>query len=326
VPVSTSRPDEWEPGIEVLRFFVGGRELGSVKLNALVLTTPFTRLSTNLEESAPSPEALPEGVDAFVIPAQPIGAVLPSRLMLMPQLIRYVGPATERYSIDLRGTFAGYLRKFSAKSRYTLARKVRRFEEFSGGHAGWSDLKTCEEMRAFYRSADQIARNSWAAELGKASFADRLPEAALLALARRGVARGFVLFHGEGPIAYVFCRAHGEHLLYEYLAYDQRYSKWSPGDVLLYMIIEKLIAERRFQRLDLGEGTLGYKSFFGTDSTRCARVIYFRRSLGNVALVSAHYGVCSASVAAGKFLRALGMKQRLKRLMMGKSRRPGQGS
>jgi hypothetical protein len=318
------RPDLWEPGIEMLRFCIGGRELGSVKLNALELTTPFTRLSTNLEESAPSAETLPDGVDAFVIPAQPIEAELPRRLTFLPGLIRYVGPTTERYSINLRGTFAGYMKKFSAKSRYNLTRSVNKFSELSSGQPCFREFASVHQMAEFYRLADEITRHSWGAQLGRSSFADRLPIAELMSLAHKEIARGFVLFHGDRPIAYVFCRALGDHPLYQFVAYDLSYAKWSPGSVLLYLMLERLFAERRFQCLDLGEGTLRYKSFFATDSTRCVRVIYFRRSPRTVVLFSSHYGLCCTSVAAGKLLRTAGVKQKLKRLMMGKSRRPGQ--
>jgi len=93
-------------------------------------------------------------------------------------------------------------------------------------------------------------------------------------LAHERAARGFVLFDHERPIAYVFCHAQSENLLYEYIAYDETYAKWSPGTVLLYLLVESLFREQRFERLDLGEGTLGYKSFFATDATPCVRVIY----------------------------------------------------
>lgn len=323
-PVGASSEGAWERGVEELRFFVGGREVGSVSLNALVLTTPFTHLSTNLEESAPSSTTLPAELDAFVIPAQPVGAFSPSGLLFSPDWIRYVGPPTNRYSIDLRGTFAGYMKKFGAKSRYNLMRSVKKFSELSGGQICFREFTCEQQMQEFYRLADEIARHSWGARRGQSSFGDRLTLPELSRLARKEMARGFVLLHGDRPIAYVVCRAFDQHLLYEFVAYDQRYAKWSPGSVLLYLLLERLFAERRFQRLDLGEGTLGYKSFFATDSTRCARVMYFRRSLHNIALVSAHYGISSASVAAGRVLRAVGMKQKLKRLMMGKLRRPGQ--
>jgi hypothetical protein len=324
VPASASGLDAWEPGVEVLRFFVGGRELGSVKLNALVLTTPFTHLNTNLEESAPSSEALPEGMDAFVIPAQPIGAVLPSRLMLTPELIRYVGPPADRYSIDLRGTFAGYMKKFSARQRYDFSREPRKFAELSGGRIDCRRFASREEIREFHRHASRVSANSWKEEGGGPGLGGTLPEAEAIALAEAGLARGYVLFHLRDPVAYLFCQSNREHLVAKHCAYRQDYAKWSPGTVLLYAAVESLFTEQSCGLLDLGEGTLGYKASFSNCCAPCARVIYLRRSLRNLALTFTHYGVCSASVAAGRLLRTLGLKQNLKRLMMGKTRRPGQ--
>ena len=287
----------WTPSTEPLRFFLGGRDLGALQIPALTLNLPFTHLSTNLEDTVPPWEALPPGIEAAVVPAQPVDAE-PPRLAFGPDMVRYVGPCTSRYSVNLQGTFADYMKKFGAKARYNLTRTVRKFAEFSGGQVLWRHFRSAEELRVFSRLADQISEKSWGAEVGGHGFAGRVPEAELQELAERDLARGYVLFRGEQPVAYVFCREQYEHLLYQHIAYDQDYAKWSPGSVLLYLLLERLFAQREYQTLDLGEGTLGYKSFFATNSVRCARVIYFRRTRRNLAIATGHLALCTMSVAA----------------------------
>jgi len=310
-------------GMETLRFVVGGREIAAVRLNVLILVTPFTRLVADIESSKPKAAQLVGKPDIFVIPAHPVAEEV-QRLTFAPGMIRYVGPSAPRYSISLHGTFADYLAKFSHKSRYNIVRSVRKFAEHSGGEIKVREFSTPEQLKEFARLADEISRYSWAVKIGGGGFAGRVPEAQLMKLAHERAARGFVLFDHERPIAYVFCHAQSENLLYEYIAYDETYAKWSPGTVLLYLLVESLFREQRFERLDLGEGTLGYKSFFATDATPCVRVIYFRRRLRYVILVFAHLGLARASIAMGGLLRTVGMKTKLKRLMMGKARRPGQ--
>jgi hypothetical protein len=313
----------WTRSSEELRFFVGGRDLGALQIPALTLNVPFTHLSTNLEDAAPPWETLPPGIEAAVVAAQPVEHE-PPRLALRPGIIRYVGACTNRYSVNLGGTFADYMKKFSAKSRHNLNRTVRKFAEFSGGQIQWRDFRSGGEMKEFRRLANQISEKSWGAEVGGHGFAGRVPEAKLQELTARGLARGYVLFHEERPVAYVFCREQYENLLYEHIAYDLDYAKWSPGSVLLYLILERLFAEQEYRYLDLGEGTLWYKSFFATDSVRCVRMIYFRRTLRNLAIASTHDAFSVISVAAGKLLARIGLKQRIRQAMMGKMRRPGQ--
>lgn len=283
---------------------------------------PFTCLGTNLNETAPSWRVFPPGIEAAVVPTQPIESS-PPRLALRPAMVRYTLSPTNRYSIDLRGTFAEYLQKFSAKQRYNLAREVRKFAEFSGGKIDCRTFLSADEMKEFYRYGNQISANSWKRELGGPGLSGTVPETEALRLAETCLARGYVLFHEQKPVAYVFCHAKHEHLMYRHIGYDQKYAKWSPGTVLLYLILERLFAEHRHEHLDLGEGTQAYKSFFSTHCVRCVRVFYFRRTLRNFAIVGAHCALTKASIALGQVMRRLGLKQKIKRVLMGKMYRAG---
>jgi CelD/BcsL family acetyltransferase involved in cellulose biosynthesis len=181
-------------------------------------------------------------------------------------------------------------------------------------------------MKEFYRYASQVSSNSWKEEIGGPGFGGTVGEAAALNLAKAGLARGYVLFHEQKPVAYVFCRSNHEHLIYKHIGYHREYRKWSPGTVLLYLMLERLFVEQKYEFLDLGEGTLGYKSFFSTHGIRCVRVIYFRRSLRNFIIVFAHAGLTEGSIAAGKILARLKVKHAIKRTLMGKLYRPAQES
>jgi hypothetical protein len=222
------------------------------------------------------------------------------------------------------GEFEDYLKKFNAKQRYNLTRETRKFAELSGGRIDCRTFRSPDELREFYRHASHISANSWKEEIGGRGFSGSIPESETLALAETGRARGYVLFHDQRPVAFVFCQANCEHLIYKYIGYHREYARWSPGTVLLCLILKRLFAEHDFEYLDLGEGTLGYKSFFSSCSVRCVRVIYFRRTLRNVAILSAHHALCVISVAAGKLLARIGLKRAIKRTVMGRLRRPGQ--
>jgi CelD/BcsL family acetyltransferase involved in cellulose biosynthesis len=310
-------PARWSPAVENLSFCFGGREIAKLRLSAVILDVPVFQWSSNLDEAAPSWSVFPEGTEAAVIAAQPI-ELPPPRLAILPSALRCTTSPTTRYYVEIRGTFAEYLKKFSAKQRYNLLREVRKFNESCGGQIDWRVFLSADEIREFYRHGNQIFANSWKLELGGPGLSGTVPEAEAVHLAERGLAHGYVLFHEGKPVAYVFCRVHCEQLIYTHIGYDQKYAKLSPGTVLLYLILERLFAEQQFERLDFGEGTLGYKAFFSTHSIRCVRVIYLRRTLRNFVIAAANCGFATASITLGKIMRLVGLKQKIKRLLMGK--------
>jgi Acetyltransferase (GNAT) domain/Transposase IS200 like len=310
-------PPQWVPAVENLSFCIGGGEIAKLRLSALILNVPLFDLTTNLEVVAPAWETFPAGIEAAVVPAQPIESA-PPRLSILPSTVRYITSPTNRYYIDLRGTFADYLKKFNAKQRYNLTREVRKFSELCRGQIDCRVFQTAEEIREFYRHGNEIFANSWKQGLGGPGLRGTVPEAEALHLAEQGLAQGYVLFRDGKPVAYVFCRGNREQLIYTHIGYDQQYAKWSPGTVLLYLILERLFTEQRYERLDLGEGTLGYKAFFSTHCIRCVRVIYFRRTVRNLALAWIHCALTLVSIALGRVVRKVGIKQRIKRLLMGK--------
>jgi hypothetical protein len=302
---------------EVLRFTLGGLELEKLLLRAVTLATPFIKLTTDIESNLPPWEFLPKEIDAAVVPAQPV-ATDPPYLTFLSDAIRYVPGCSNRYFIDLQGSFAGYLQKFSGKSRKNLTRSVRKFAEFSGGQIQWRELRSPAEISDFCRLAIEISPKTWQERVGGPGFPRTEGfKNAMMDLAVEGLARGYVLYHDGRPISYILCRAHDDCLFYARPAYDQDYADWSPGRVLLYLVLESLFAEAKYRYLDFGDGTLSYKQFFSTGYIRCARVIYFRRDCYNLLVAMSHYSLSSISRGSGRLLKVMGLKERVKKLMKG---------
>ncbi len=65
--------ERWQADSDQIHFAFGGRSMGSTKLRVLILARPFTRPSSQLEESSPPWRKIPAGFTAAVVPAQPIG-------------------------------------------------------------------------------------------------------------------------------------------------------------------------------------------------------------------------------------------------------------
>lgn len=113
---------------QVINFTVrlGEIKLFSWPLSACVLKTHFTKLPISPVVPVELLEWFEDSVDVVVTRSHPVESPL-SRLSILPQAIRYVPASYQRYWVALDSGFENYLKKFSAKSRNTLLRKIKKF-------------------------------------------------------------------------------------------------------------------------------------------------------------------------------------------------------
>ena len=207
-------------------------------------------------------ERFPRDIDVAVANSYPVPARLPT-VAVLPGSIRYAPSQYPHHYIDLSGTYAEYLDKFSSKSRWTLRKKLGKFAEFSGGATDWRVFRY-EEMDEFHRLASGVSGKTYQSRL----LSSGLPDAEGLAreLSRYSDARGYVLLHAGRPVAYLFCPARDGNLLYEHVGYDPEYQRWSPGSVLQALALESLFGEGGFRTFDFTEGDGDHKRFFANRS------------------------------------------------------------
>lgn len=314
----------WEPEATYLRATFAGRPVFEMKLRGLALTTPFIELSTDLDESAPRWQRFPEGVDVAVISAQPVSSP-PKRLVFAASWIRVASSVLERYYVDLRGSFADYLKKFSAKERYNLLSRVKKFKELSGSEIIWREYIGTEAMGEFYGLATRVSGKSWHELNGGRGFSGTIPREQALALAGEGRARGYAIFQKDLPVAFIYCRSFDPKVLvHTYTSYEEEFRRHAPGMVLNYLMLERLFEEGKYKYLDFSLGVLPYKAFLATHSKSCVEVMYFRRTAKHAALLAAASVLDRVSVGGGRWMEKLKLKKKLKALLMGEHARPGQ--
>jgi hypothetical protein len=169
-------------------------------------------------------------------------------------------------------------------------------------------------MREFQALAAELARKTYQSRL----FDSGLPDtdafrSGMLDLAARDLVRGFLLFHGDLPIAYLYTPAPDGFLVYDYLGYDSAYAEHSPGTVLQYLALEALYAERRFPIYYWSYGYSQTKKVFSTREVLGADLFYVRPTLRNRFAVYLHYGIDRLALSAGNVLSRLRLKQSIKR-------------
>lgn len=260
-------------------------------------------------------EKLPREVKGYLVRDLPVDGHLP-RWRWKDGWIHYVPNQYERFFIDLDGSFDDYQRKFTAKTRSTLRRKVRKFAQRSGGEVKWRAYQEPEDMEEFFRLARAVSAKTYQERLLDSGLPDSEEfRNSLKKLAAEGRAVGFILFLQDAPIAYLYTPERNGALLYQFLGYDPGHSNWSPGTVLQWLVLEWLFDQRRFRFFDFTGGEGAHKRLFGTSSVRCADLYRFKQTPANLFLSLSHLGLEKISDSAVSIFDRLGVKQRIKRWM-----------
>lgn len=170
------------------------------------------------------------------------------------------------WGIELSGSFAAYLETLSKSTRKHLRNYRNRLEKDFPGRVSFRSLSEPGELEGAMADVERIARQSYQRGLG-AGFADTAEQRQRMAAAlAMGWLRVYLLYLDGAPAAFDVGLAYGDTLYLQHGAFDQAYSRYHPGIVLLAREIEELCAQPGFRRLDFGFGDAEYKQIFGNQS------------------------------------------------------------
>lgn len=238
------------------------------------------------------------------------------RLTVRNGWIRYALNQSYRYYIDIAGSFDTYLSTLSAKTRSTLKRKVKKFQDFSGASFDIRLYSTREEMPEYHRLARQVAVKTYQERL----FDGALPaheefQNELAALAADNRVWGSILFAHDRPVSYLCLPIFDNVLEYAYLGYDPSFGSVSPGTVLLYLTLERAFAANRFRRFDFGYGNNQTKEVFCTNKHLRADLYYLRHSLKHLGVIYSHALMESCSAGCGRALDRFNLRSAIKKML-----------
>lgn len=278
-------------------FTLGARRLASVP--RLLSTWSFALEDVLAGTLPPAPPPGRDGVRVLSAPAAQLSAVAAH----YPGLIAGGRQDYRRHYIDMGTGFAGYMERFSGKTRSTLRRKARKLAEDAGGYAV-TEHRTPAEIEAFLAAALPLSARTYQARLLDAGLPDS-PEArrAMLEAAEDDRMRAFLLHAGGAAVAYLSLPVSGRTLVYAHLGYDPDWARLSVGTVLQMDALERLFAEDRFAWFDFTEGEGAHKAMFGTHSAECASLVLLEPTLANRTLLGAR-DAFDAGVASAKALAA----------------------
>lgn len=191
------------------------------------------------------------------------------------------------YYVVLPRSFENYMQALRSKRRKNLERKISAIKE-NVGMIRLQSFHTADSVGSFMTSAMQVVRNSWQYKV----IGQRLNDSEKsienkIDLAKRGIFHSYVLFGGKRPLAFSLGYNYQSVYSGEEIAYHKDFAAYSPGIILIYMMIEDLIRQG-ISRLNMGVGEGSHKHSFANRQIRDAAILVVRKNPANSVLIVFH--------------------------------------
>jgi len=218
-----------------------------------------------------------------------------------------------RHFVDMTTTFEDYLGKFSGKTRSTFRRKLRKFQDLSGGATVWKEYRSRSEVAEFLPLAREISAKTYQEKLLGAGLPDSETfRAQALGRADRDAVRAYILFLHARPASYLYLPVETDRVIYSYLGYDPALSEHSPGTVLQLLAMERLFLDPSIRVFDFTEGEGQHKQMFATHSQSFTDIVALERRPANLALYGFHDAFERTEAALATFLDQIGIRRSMK--------------
>ncbi len=289
--------------VQPLRFQIGARTLAAIprRLERVALS-----LDEALTGAAPTLAPLAPDTDGHLLTSLPAHREAALR---RAGLIGFVRQRYTRYYVDLEGGETAWAAGLSARTRSGVRRKAKKLAAANGDNLDIRTYRSAADLATFLPLARQVSAKTYQERLlgsglpDDAGFADRVH-----ALSGDDAARGWLLFLGETPIAYLWCTADGATLRYDHVGHDPDWGHLSPGTVLMDHALRSLFGDC-FARFDFTEGEGQHKRGFASGGTACVDLLLLRPTLANRVTVTALSAFDRAMVLAKRVAQTPALKR-----------------
>ena len=278
-----------------LKFQVGARTLASIRRQLVRVPLDLDAVIAGRVPALPVLDAAAHGYQVTSLPEDRLAALAAGNGMRAFVRQRYT-----RYYADLTIGYDAYLATMSANTRSSLKRKTKKVAATSGGTLDVRRFRTPAEMTAFHEVARRISATTYQEKLlgsglpAEAAFVRRMAT-----LAAADAVRGWLLYVGGDPAAYLYCPIESGTVRYDYLGHDPAFNDLSPGGVLQLEAMRDLCGAPGLTRFDFTEGEGQHKRQFSTAGVACVDLLLLRATAAN-RLTMLALGTFDRATALGK--------------------------
>ncbi|HKP37098.1 MAG TPA: GNAT family N-acetyltransferase [Pyrinomonadaceae bacterium] len=193
------------------------------------------------------------------------------------------------HMLQIPASSAEYLSRMSSKTRSTLKKKAKKLAEAAGGELELTRIDLANQVGPFLSEAVKVSRKSWQHEILGTRINDSDDDRVWgERLAAAGLMRSYLLKAGDRACAFVVGHQFNGVFHYVELGYDRELSEYSPGTVLLHLLIQDLCDHQPPATLNFGMGDADYKRRFGNVQTEDVSIVVLRKTLPNYVLIRSH--------------------------------------
>ena len=231
--------------------------------------------------------------------------------------LKHIIQVYKHYYVESIGDFEEYCQRYKGKSRNSLNRKIKKVIKSNQTYDFFKVFQSPAEVDEFLSIAKQISQNSYQEKLfGRVLSTEQVFADSVKEKAEEGRFRGYILYAEDKPIAYNLCPIYGDGVLfYDWTGYNPEFSRYSPGTVLQYKIIEDAFNDPKIKFYDLCVGEGRHKEFFMTGYRNCYDVYYFPLSFKNSLVVVGRYVIEKIGKVVSFVLKKLGLIDKIKKLI-----------
>ena len=185
-------------------------------------------------------------------------------------------------------TVEEFYRQIPNSRKRRWRRDIRQLEKISSSEIKVVCYRQLSDVNYLIDVACRIKESTYKQGLAVGFSNSDVNRALLEKAAEDGWLRGYVLYVGDEPCAFQFDVLYGKTQFTEFGSFDPKWSRGSPGTVLLIKVLEQLCRESDINIMDYGFGHALYKSKFGTnhrlEETVCIYAPRLRPMLINLAM------------------------------------------
>ncbi len=223
-------------------------------------------------------------------------------------------PIHEHRSARLPNSFNEFLQGMSRKNRHELRRHEKRLKDEFGDQVRIHCYRTEEELKDLAEEVDKVSKKTYQRTIGVGFKTDVETLESLRLAAHRGGLRGCVLYLADEPCAFFIGNQYKNTFHGNYMGFDSRFGKYSPGlYILMHSIEECFEPDHRATEIDLGWGDRQYKRTICNQSWKDGPLYLYAPSFKGIRLNCLRTTASLLDMWARKLVLRSKLLQRLKK-------------
>jgi len=227
----------------------------------------------------------------------------------------HFSPIHEHRSARLPNSFDEFLQGMSRKNRHELRRHEKKLKDEFAGQVRIHCYRKEEELKDLAEEVDKVSEKTYQRAIGVGFKTDVETLESLRLAAHRGGLRGCVLYLANEPCAFFIGNQYKNTFHGNYMGFDSRFGKYSPGlYILMHSIEECFEPDHRATEIDLGWGDRQYKRTICNQSRKDGPLYLYAPSFKGMRLNCLRTSTSLIDMCARKLLLRSKLLQKLKKV------------